>query len=561
MLRRTLALCLVCFAVACGEDPQPKPEFKLDVVDPALDSGSFRFGDTDDAGRAADSGGSELPDASPSQDALSDADAAADGGVSADVDAGPPPAPITSCEGHCGIFLEGNACHCHHGCVDEGNCCEGFEAACACRADGDCDDANDCTSDSCDDGFCKQIPLPKGSCCSADSECKGGDSCTKPKCLTGTCTLEKKDCDDKVACTTDACDAKTGACVNLLAAGKCLIADECVAAGDADPVSNGCGTCQPTKNAKAWTPLPGKCLIAGACVDDKTVAEGGTCAVCTVAKSTTAWTVASGQCFIAGKCYAKGATNPENPSCEVCDPTSSTSAWSGAAGKCAIEGTCHAAGTANPAASCQTCDPSKSKSAWSLKAGTCLVDGTCYASGKGTSPCVTCDVTKSTAALTPKKATAVCDDGDPCTSGTTCDAAGECLGKAVVGCCKIEGDCAQPDPGTQPCEIGFCNVTTGTCGFKKDPACCSSGQCCDLATKTVKEKGTPCGIKNGVEYQCSENLVEEREVFYGCNGTSATTCSSAIKGYGPWKLKKTCNETETCTPAASTTTTPTCKPN
>jgi hypothetical protein len=104
------------------------------------------------------------------------------------------------------------------------------EDGCSCVEDEDCDDRNACTADSCDDQACVYSPL-SGTCddglfCTAVDVCQGGecigsgDACpakTAPFCdeLLDRCVgcLRHGDCEDGNPCTTDRCNALTGACV------------------------------------------------------------------------------------------------------------------------------------------------------------------------------------------------------------------------------------------------------------------------------------------------------------------------------------------------------------
>ena len=67
-----------------------------------------------------------------------------------------------------------------------------------------CDDGNDCTADTCDNGTCVHewlCPPPT-------------DPCEERKCVGGVCQIGPKDCDDGNDCTDDTCDADTGVCVH-----------------------------------------------------------------------------------------------------------------------------------------------------------------------------------------------------------------------------------------------------------------------------------------------------------------------------------------------------------
>jgi hypothetical protein len=223
-------------------------------------------------------------------------------------------------------------------------------------------------------------------------------------------------------------------------------------------------------------------------------------------------------------------------------------------GKCAIDGTCYDKDTPDPAApDCSVCDPAKNKAGFSLKTGFCLIDGSCIkaaAMQAGSFGCATCSVEKSTTAWTAKAATSACDDGTMCTSGDKCDGKGACKGAALANCCIADEDCANAiytDGQPGPCEMSACKKALGTCEKQPIVSCCTSGVCCDVGAKTFTAKNTPCStFVKGVEYQCSGNDAQKREIFNGCTGTDASKCSSDAPGYGPWKTVKTCSSGTAC---------------
>lgn len=554
--------CAALATAACSSD-EPKKEpssFALPDTSSQFDSdNTFPVNDTltaEDIQR--------LPDLGEDDGALSDAgtDAApiedSDGGASDDL-GGPETTPvITSCASHCGIYLEDNPCHCSVLCQSEGSCCDDFIAMCKCANDQDCDDSNDCTSDSCNktQGICFQQPLK--SCCLSDAECSGGDACNTPKCLTGTCTLQPKDCDDGIACTADYCSK--GECVNKVQTTQCLVDGACYKAGDQQPDSGGCATCDPAKLQTNWTAKAGMCSVDGSCVPTGTAKDGAACAVCDTTKSATSWSVKSGSCLIDGTCYKSGEANPAS-ACEICDPTSSATAWSGKSGFCAIDGQCIAAGTADPSNACQTCDPAKSKTGWSAATGKCLIDGKCISSGAvlaGSGGCMVCD-TKSPNQWTPKSSGTTCSLGG-CVSNAKCDGTGTCAGVQKPGCCIKDEDCdASPIVPKTVCEAKACDIISGYCVIKGIAGCCTTGNCCDVATNTLAPAGTLCGAPtSGAEYKCEGNASYKRDVYSAaCTGSHASQCSSSVKGYGEWTLVKDCLD-KTCYQSSSTAT-PVCK--
>ncbi|HJQ83312.1 MAG TPA: hypothetical protein VKA21_04505 [Candidatus Binatia bacterium] len=57
-----------------------------------------------------------------------------------------------------------------------------------CAGDGDCDDANACTTDGCVAGACVATAVPGCSACGTVAECDDGDACTVDACDAGSCT-------------------------------------------------------------------------------------------------------------------------------------------------------------------------------------------------------------------------------------------------------------------------------------------------------------------------------------------------------------------------------------
>ncbi len=98
-----------------------------------------------------------------------------------------------------------------------------------CKVPRDCDDANQCTDDTCEGGICVHTPVPDmtycddGDGCTYDDYCDYGvcygyavgcwddNDCTLDYCDPATgCVNEPIDCDDDDACTIDFCDPECG---------------------------------------------------------------------------------------------------------------------------------------------------------------------------------------------------------------------------------------------------------------------------------------------------------------------------------------------------------------
>jgi len=423
-----LALQLVLLtAAACGEDQPPPdrgvPAADVDLVLPDL---GVQFGSDAEA-------------------ASTDAALASDAAVGLDA-----PPPVTDCAGSCGVYLEGNPCHCHAGCAAEGNCCGGssaFAATCSCTKPTDCDDNSPCTSDSCLDGICRQIPVGTG-CCEADSDCSGGNACTLARCLDNACALVPKDCSDGLSCTLDSC--QDGVCNHALLATTCYVEGQCYAAGES--AKQGCGVCDP-------------------------------------AKSTTSLATPPGQCQIDGKCYAAG--QAPDLACAYCDPVALPDAFTVKQGWCVIEGQCIAAGSSHPTSTCLQCKPESSKYNWTIQEGFCHIGGKCITAKTGVEGgCSVCNPQVNAVDWTPS-ASGSCSL--PCLSGGACQA-GKCVGTPLPAsqCCTSNSDCAGQIPNLSACQEAVCNPSTNKCLAQTKQDCCVSGVCCDVATNSYKPAGSDC---------------------------------------------------------------------
>jgi len=90
----------------------------------------------------------------------------------------------------------------------------GCQIASVCKAPGVVNGANSCQI--CDGAKSTSgwTAIGDGDACDDGLGCSAGETCTS-----GKCAGKAKDCDDKDKCTTDACDAKTGACTHVKIAG------------------------------------------------------------------------------------------------------------------------------------------------------------------------------------------------------------------------------------------------------------------------------------------------------------------------------------------------------
>lgn len=91
--------------------------------------------------------------------------------------------------------------------------CVADPACTPCTEHADCDDANACTQDICNDvfEFCENPEIPD--CCLASTGCDDGNACTSDVCENFSCQHAAVSCDDLEPCTADSCVAPSG-CVN-----------------------------------------------------------------------------------------------------------------------------------------------------------------------------------------------------------------------------------------------------------------------------------------------------------------------------------------------------------
>ncbi len=128
-----------------------------------------------------------------------------------------------------------------------GICCYGTCGAAACSVSGDCDDSNECTTDTC---------LNAGTCSASCDNTNVADNtvCSSGVCCSGTCGAAAcsadADCDDSNECTTDTCSNAgtcSASCSNTQIT-QCINADGCCPSGcdssnDDDCTSASCDNC------------------------------------------------------------------------------------------------------------------------------------------------------------------------------------------------------------------------------------------------------------------------------------------------------------------------------
>ncbi len=373
---------------------------------------------------------------------------------------------------------DGNACTFGDSCL-AGSCASGVAV--------DCDDTNDCTSDSCDPATgCKHAKMPGGSPCDDGQPCSIGDKCDNAGfCVPG--APKTPACVDSDVCTEDTCTEDGKACLFLPILGCCKTGADCAVGhvcyeqaccgpvcedavigkfecGD-DGCGAACGVCSGTAicaNRKCCTP---NCTSpVKACGDDGC---GGSC----------------GQCKAGEICTKSFACCKPNCVGRVCG----SDGCGGTCGSCAAGTIC-----AEGSGTCQPCTPSCS----GKECGPDGCNGTC-----GT-----------------------CPQGQPCLpDGTCCVPQCDGLECGDDGCGGTCGACASWEVCTQGlCECGKCCTVDADCGALED---CS---------------GT---VPGGEEKICKEKL---RLFFEGFEGQTPNQPSPTFKySYAtanPWLVKQAADQ-------------------
>ncbi len=569
---------------------------------PGFDGFAFDVATSDVPGDSSPDGAGDLAD-DDTQTAVDDADdATAADSVSItcsqpcqiDDDCNPAADPCTAtlCQfGCCQVApTVGVAC-------DDGIPCNGPDACkngkCTPALPAGCDDALNCTSDSCDgekchhivlDGWCHigntcvqaQAAIPGdpckicdptqdqdswsklSGCCQKDADCTAKGQCDKPTCdaIAGTCLIVKipgccksdGDCDDGNLCTTDVCNTSDGNCTSTGVA--CGAPSDCQAAS-CDPVD---GQCKPEL-------LPGWCLIDGQCIGSNATNAANPCQICVPGNKPTSW---SG---------TPGTLCNDNNACTFSDICTSTGECKGTAqpGCCQSDADC-----SNSGIPCKigTCNTSVGLCAVSDKPGCCTAGICCDTVGQVIQPagtacgtavigsdyqCSGADVQKrdftagcnGTSATVCANSTATGAPGawatvSSCPPGTACTE----VGSGVIPSCVNLGTCqgACGGTGSTGCSCAPGCAGAGTCCPDAQTLCgCVGGECCDLTTSLITS-GPACQVNAASQFQCAGNVLRKRLGSGVCKGGATCATGPADLVWSAWTDVETCPNS--CTAAA-----------
>lgn len=420
--------------------------------------------------------------------------------------------------------------------------CDPFDGKCKAKPKGDgtpCDaDGNGCTeNDACKAGACT---AGKPVDCSAQGEaCKVG-SCSSTGANSHTCAVESKPagspCDDGKFCTEgDTCDSagtckagKPRTCAELSDACNLGACDETKSSCVATPKGSGVGcddglyctegeACDGKGKCAGGKPLDcpgdlaackqGYCDEAGDACKTKSAPAGSTCDdgnLCTSGDACgSAGCVGPDEVSCKGDACNAGACDAKTGLCKLVPLQSGTPCDDGQ--KCTTKDACDGSGTCKGGA-------------WDLGCG-CQKDADCNDGNACTKD--TCSGTSCVFSITNG---ASCDDGDPCSVTSACDATGKCIAKTEYDCSKAGDACNDAlcvAKGSEPsckkvpkaagtaCSDGLACTSKDTCTStgvcKGSPVVCSSSKTCHVATCDEKaggctdipsSKGTSCSDGN-----------------------------------------------------------------
>ena len=348
----------------------------------------------------------------------------------------------------------------------------------------------------------EDVPTPciKGIACTDDNPCTQNDVC-----VDGSCKGTPYSCHDDRPCTNDECDG-VGGCHFVVTDGHCLIFNQCLVHGDANP-TNTCQVCDIDESKIAWT----KAVELTACDDGNPCSFGDYCNK-------------KGQC----KKGLKSNCNDDN-SCtdDSCDPLSGCvhipiSGECDDGNPCTQLSVCSGGICHSPVAQCNDDNP-------------CTID-TCL-------PELGCD-------HQPKEG--ACDDGNACTDGDTCNN-GQCISGNPTNC----------DDDTI-CTNDKCDPTFGCYQtLTSDPCCAGAVHKCDdgnpCTTDSCGADGVGCLNENNTgpcddDNPCTLNdICAASECDSGpldtCNDGNPCTddsCSEAV-GCQHFTVAGTCDDGIECT--------------
>ncbi|MFT5429573.1 MAG: hypothetical protein ACI9OJ_000244 [Myxococcota bacterium] len=446
------------------------------------------------------------------------------------------PCKAPGCDGVTGCFTDdlpdGFPCNDDNPCTGEYNTCLAGQCS---NTPPDCDDNNECTTDSCEPGVgCVSSDVADNTACGTDEPCWVSRACQ-----TGDCVGGASPCEDDDNCTVDACEpGAPGSPVecsntpNTCEDGDECTEDECNAAGCTNPPVPGGTPCsdgpcfanQTCNAGECGGGIPA-CDDGSLCTVDQCDSSDGSCShsavqcaddgdECTeeycdpIGGCQIAWTIAGTPCNDGAPCQINqtcldGECQAGEPACvpldnctvATCDPA---------------DGTCNTETVGcddDNDCTVDSCDPAVGCVGDNALSGTLCSDN-CHESGQcnGNGECEGGDLCDDGSVCTTdycapetgvcSTALITCDDGEPCTANncsaldgcefpilldqSPCDDGDACWTQKWCQAGDCSGGLSDCDDG-QPCTLDTCDPTTGDCAYSPvtcdDSLACTDDQC------------------------------------------------------------------------------------
>jgi len=334
-------------------------------------------------------------------------------------------------------------------------------------------------------------------------------------------------CDDSLPCTDDSC-VGVDDCDHDLRGGYCVIDDQCVTEGTANPGAS-CQACVPSASTTSWTDAAGgdACFIDSVCYPSGTPKPGAPCFECRPSLSTAQWSpvpaeeakacddgqlCTHGDSCSAGSCVGTPYACSDGLACtdDVCTGVANGCDYPIHDDACLIGGTCYAARGRADAGGCQACDPATSQTAWSSApadwALACDDDNPCSLTD-------TCGAGGCAGVVEDD-----CDDGLACTADS-CNGDGSCS-NTLTGGCLIDGAC-YVDGATvdgNPCQV--CDTSVSTAQWTKLHLVTPEGGCDDGDLCTTDEYCNQGACTSDQRDDCDDDDACTTDV---CNGDGTCT--------------------------------------
>ena len=405
-----------------------------------------------------------------------------------------------------------------------------------CAADGDCNDNNACTVDTCSGG----------GTCKHTGTCDDNNLCTYNKCVLGVCSFLgiAATCADDVACTVDLCDPKAG-CVHLGNDVTCTDSNPCT-----DDVCDG-------KQGCVMVPNSVTCTDSDVCTEND-FCQGGACVAGAMKNCDDKNPCTIDSCEMSKGCTHTaddGAPCEDENLCTIGDVCGDGMCSEGKEKNCTAPGACYTA----------ACDPVSGKCVTDyVTANLPCDDGNACSVKDG------CDQGKC------KGTAVVCDDNNLCTDDS-CDAVTGCVYAANTAPCEDGDKCTLLDvcveklcksgaikscEDGQVCTADSCDAVSGNCVYASLP---KDGTPCDADTSVCTQNDAcsdgKCLAGTGVDCDDKNPCTNDScDAMAGCahgansqpcdDGNACTQndlCAASQCAGKPLNIQVDCNDGQVCT--------------